>query len=227
MKKTALLFTFALILCHTIFAQRNTEFGIDFDQAIIWAAGGDRDYTELEILYRETSEEGDLRFRLSLLDRNFYQSDFIFSKSLTNVANEKMIVLYDPRLSFLAGIGMSKYMKENKLPIYYGADLSIGVSRGYANTFRTPSLEELFEQQDLIGSKGNHWLTLGFTPFLGVKQQLSDRLAFVLEFGLPANYTTGKVQYFDENQKTVSMNFSSFELGFPKFLNDVTVLYRL
>jgi hypothetical protein len=228
MKTRALLFSFALLLGGKATAQQYSEIGIDFDNALIWAAGGDRDYSELEILYRECSPEGDLRFRLSLLNRNFYLSELAATQRLdTSFSHSLLFVQYEPRLSYVAGMGISRYMKGNKLPVYYGADVNLGVSRGYMNSYTVDSVEEIPNTDRFVGSKGNHWLILGMTPFLGLKKQLSERLTFGIEFGLPMTFVWGEVNYFDENQETVSSNFSAFEFGFPKFINDLTIFYRL
>ena len=75
-----------LILINLAYAQNeindHVEFGIDISTPIIWTLGGDRNYSELEFIYRESKLNTDLRFKLSINNYNYIGIELIEGRQI-------------------------------------------------------------------------------------------------------------------------------------------------
>ena len=202
------------------------EFGIDLTTIIIWASGGNRPYSEFEFIYRETYEKKDLRFKLGINSYNYYGKELILGKQIEDnkpISLKYLQVTYSPKLNYIASIGLSKYLKENVLPIYYGMDVNLGISRGRISTnIREIMLGE--ENKVTVSNRDNNLLVLGITPVIGLKKHITDKILFGIEFGIHLNSVLGNIEYIDENQEIVKESANHFELGLDRIINGITLL---
>jgi hypothetical protein len=226
-------FLFLMILTPSLFAQEMikypTEFGIDISPAVIAASGGDMPHSEVELIYREVSVQGDLRFKLNIGNRNYWEKELIAGKLLEDnspISRKNLEVMYIPKTSYLASIGIAKYLKKNVIPIYYGVDLNVGMSRGETVSI----IEETYLNETLgqwYAAVDNNQFMMGATPFLGVKKGISERIVLGIEFGFEVNYLFNQLEYLDESQNLVESNLNQLGPNFSKLINDISILVRI
>jgi len=79
----------------------------------------------------------DSRFKLTVSDYNYLGKEIFLNRQLEDNQPNSLTYLevgYTPEISYLLSIGLGKYLKENELPVYFGADLNVGLSRGEMRT---------------------------------------------------------------------------------------------
>ncbi len=210
-------------------ALKKNELGIDLLPLIIWAGGGDTEYDALEVIYREALPKGDLRFKLNVNKRNFFGKDIVKGKTLESTSPESFRSLqtsYEPSISYLFSVGLSRNSTNPKLPLYIGIDANFGMLRAMTNTY----IKETFlteENRLSIGRQSNNLILVGATPFLGFKKNLTDRLVFGIEFGVDLNYVTGDLKYYDEQETPLTERISQSDFSLKKIINDVTLMFRI
>lgn len=232
MKKLLNLFLF-LISINLIYGQdrisHQIEFGIDLTTPIIWASGGDREYNEFEFIYRESQLDKALRFKLNITNYNFYGKELVKVKQIEDnkpISLKYVQTNYIPKTSYVASIGFSKNLKNNKLPIYAGIDGNVGLGRGETWTnLRTIMLGE--EREQTLYRQKNNLVLLGVTPLIGVKLELTERILFGIEFGASLNTILGKIEYNDENGEMNTTNITRFELTLNRIINDIVLLIKI
>lgn len=209
--------------------QSQIEFGIDLSNILIWASGGNRSYQEFELIYRESRQGHDLRFKFNIGNYNYFGEELIFARQIEGSQTEQLEYVnvdYQPKISYLSSIGFTRYLKNNDLPIYYGIDGNIGLARGAAATsLRTIRLNG--EQNKLLHLEQNNLLVFGLTPVLGLKKDLTDRILFGIEFGINMNAVRGQLSYQDENGVRVSRTTNRLDLGLNRLINDIVFLIKL
>ena len=217
------------LICAQNIISHQIEFGIDLTTPIIWASGGDRSYHELEFIYRESQYDKDLRFKLNINNYNFYGRELVAAKQLEDnkpISLKYVQVKYIPRTSYVASLGISKYLSENKLPIYFGLDWNIGMGRGETWTnLKTIILGE--DSTETIFRKGNSLMILGVTPVIGIKKDITERIVFGIEFGASANAILGKIEYRNANGETNTVNVDRLELTLNSIINDIVLLIKI
>ena len=222
-----------LISSNLICAQNNIghhiELGIDLTTPLIWASGGDRPYNEVEFIYREAQSDKDLRFKLNINNGNFYGNSLVEVRQIEDNKPESLKYVqtdFVPSTSYIASIGIAKYLKENQLPIYYGVDGNVGVGRAETWTnLRTIMLGE--ESERPLYKHKNHLILLGATPFLGVKKELTERIVFGIEFGISLNTILGKVEYYTENGEMNTAQVNRLDMSLNRLINDIVLLIRI
>lgn len=206
-----------------------TEFGIDILPLIIRAGGGEINYSELELVYRELQKSGDLRFRLSINNRNFTGSNFVSAEEIEDNQPESLTYvenLYAPKTGFLAGIGISRNMRNNVLPLYYGLDLGFGLARADVNSFYK-TIKLTGTDRDLITTNESTLHIIGFSPFLGGRKALGRNIGFFVEFAVPVHFLIGEVPYLDADLKLKEKRFREFELPWSRVISDIGVYISL
>ena len=232
MKSKALSFMLVLACGTSVFAQNNSELGLDLTQIFIYAGGGERSYTELDLLFRKKREKGELRFKLNISNYNYFFGDSISRFSVVTEDEidgldiEEYYVIYEPRWSYVSGFGISRFQGGNKLPLYYGIDFNLGLSRGYARTYQEGALLPPFDLPRQIAAKANYFGVIGFTPFVGLKKELNQRLSIGLEFGFNINYVIGNIKYYDHDLTFFEDSANHLDIGEGRILNDIAVFYR-
>lgn len=227
---------FALFLMMTLQAAlaqkndlKNNELGIDLLPILIWAGGGDTDYDAFEVIYREVRATGDLRFKLNIINHNFYGKELVRGKSLQSnlpTSFSSVQTMYEPKISYLVSIGISRYLANTQLPVYAGMDANLGLSRGTTTTH----IKETFiteEDLQLVGNQRNNLTVFGLTPFVGVKKLLTDRIVFGIEFGLELNYVTGDLEYYNELDTIQKEAVGYLDFSWKKLINDFTFMIRI
>jgi hypothetical protein len=207
----------------------NIEFGIDLTGPIILASGGRRPYTEVEFIYREAQERGDLRFKLNINNYNYYAKELILSSLIEDNKPQSLTYFqarYFPRTSYLASIGLSKYLPNNDLPIYTGLDLNAGIGRG---TVSIIVVEETLEQEDsqIRSTHNNNFVVLGLTPFIGIKGHLTEKILFGIEFGTSLNFVSGKLEYLNEQDEMNRVPVNRLDLNLNRLINDIVFLIKI
>ena len=222
-----------VLACSTsMFAQNNYELGLDLTQIFIYAGGGERSYTELDLLFRKKREQGELRFKFNINNYNYYGTDSIARFSVVTedeiggLETNDYFVVYDPQWSYVTGFGFSRFKKENQLPLYYGMDFNLGLSRGYARTYEEGAILPSFNFPGQIAAKANYFGIVGVTPFLGIKKELNRRLSIGLEFGYNINYIFGNIVYYRDDLSFTRGRVSYLDVGKGRILNDIAVFYR-
>lgn len=204
------------------------QVGIDFSTFIVQGVGGEIDYDQLEVIYRQPISNGDLRFKLTLSNRNFPEEDLLLGGTLMDEAPVSLISFetkYEPSLSILASMGISKYFKQNQLPLYYGVDVTGGFIRGKTNTI-VNQVTLNTSQQLSKESKSSNLGLIGLTPVLGMNIPITKRLSFGLEFGLEMNIFLGELELVNTNGNTDSYTLETFNLGLDRIINDILFLYK-
>jgi hypothetical protein len=222
-----------IVACSTaVFAQNNYELGLDLTEIFIYAGGGERAYSELDLLFRKKREQGELRFKFNINNYNYYLTDSIarFSVVTEDAPGEpredEYYVIYDPAWSYQLGFGISRFKKESKLPLYYGIDFNLGLGRGYARTFQEDFITQPFNFPGQVAAKANYFGVIGLTPFLGIKKELSGRLSIGLEFGYNINYVFGDIRYYNHDLSTFRGSVNHLDISKGRILNDIAVFYR-
>lgn len=233
MKKILLFLPLFFLSSPSLFSQgtvgHHIEFGVDLTSIIIWASGGDRDYSEFKFIYRESTPDLDSRFKLTISDFNYLGKKVFLSRQIENNQPNRLTYLevgYTPEISYLLSIGLGKYLKENELPVYFGADLNVGLSRGEMRT----DLREITvgkENRMLQKSIQNNLFLLGVNPFVGTKLKITENILFGLEFGININAPLGKLKYQNEAGQTLEESFNRLDLGLDRLINDITLLINI
>ena len=222
-----------LISYAPIFSQNEisnyTKFGIDIIPALNFAIDGNREFDEFEFIYRESRENTDLRVKFGISNYNFIGAKLI---SIVKIEDNSPVSLkyfqaeYTPKNSYLVSLGAAKFLKNNKLPIYYGMDFNVGLIRGNLYTAeKTISLNE--SEIYNIKSMHNNNLLFGGTPFLGIEKHLTNKIVLGIEFGLKMNFITGKIDYENQDGDSILRNLSRFELGLNQIINDIVILIKI
>lgn len=225
-------FLFFIALISNVRAQsgsHNIEFGIDLTGPIIIASGGQRPYNEVDFLYREAQEQGDLRFKLSISNHNYYGIEIFSSRLLDDNQPEYQTyfqAIYKPKTSYLLSIGVSRYLPQNELPVYTGLDFNVGLARGSVSTHL---MEKRLGKEELqtISTQGSNFMILGITPFLGFKRELTEKILFGIEFGTGLNFVTGKLEHLDENEEVHNKSVNRLDFHLNRLINDIVLLIKL
>ncbi|WP_143473607.1 hypothetical protein [Flavilitoribacter nigricans] len=228
--------SFCLLLCSLISPllwsqnelDRHIEFGVDLSCIIIRAAGGDRPYWELDLVYRESQGGKDLRFRLNVNKYNWFGFQTVDQKLVEDkqpVSVSYFQTEYFPKVSYLAGIGLTKYLQNNDLPVYYGIDGNFGIGRGGTVTSRRTVMLES-EEISIVDSRSANLAIVGLSPVLGLKKAFSDKLLLGIEFSIPVNLVLGKLDYQNEAGELFTRSANRLDFRMDKLLNDIVILVR-
>lgn len=205
------------------------EFGVDLSTPLIWAVGGDRDYSEVEFIYRESQRDRDLRFKVGVSNYNYFGQKLIVNRRLMSSDTailEQERVEYLPKTSYLLSLGFSKNLPKRQLPIYYGVDFNLGLSRGTAVADRLMVANGEEEVKSRSWTE-NSALVVGLTPLLGVKWDISEQILFGVEFGYAMNTTMGRMKYRDIDGQLINNRFSFFDFGVDRLINDIVLLVKI
>ncbi len=245
MRTTILLFFALLMLQCVAQAQSDTlptsptfgpyynQIGVDLLPAIITGGGGRLGHYQIEALYREHQPNGDLRIKIEVNNRNYFEGFIPYPDQLLpgSTLEEQLYQQNDlfPRASLLFSVGRSTYRLSQKLPVYLGVDAQAGVifteRITYVNDRPLEGMPSGFSS--IVGSANHTHFLGGLTPFIGTNIPITDRLSFSVEFGLPILYHTGTTSYITENGDRFDVNISEFTLFDGRPINDLAIFYRL
>ena len=209
--------------------RRNIEFGIDIKPVIIWASGGDLPSNGIEIIYRELNQNKEFRFKFTSTTYNFLGEELIANRLIKNnkpSSLEYFYAEYLPKNSYLLSGGISKKQFFEKQEIYYGIDINLGISRGRIRT----ELREIFlteQQVSPLNNYTNNLFIAGFTPVVGIKQDLNKRVALGIEFGPSINISLGELEYENELGDQINRRVEYLDLNFKQLINDIAILIRI
>ncbi|MBV6652211.1 MAG: hypothetical protein KI786_00555 [Mameliella sp.] len=102
------------------------QIGADLLPAIITGGGGELGHYQIEALYREHQPNGDLRIKIEINNKNYfegftpYPDQLLPGSTLENQRYQQNEIV--PRASTLVSLGRSTYRYSQRLPIYLGAD---------------------------------------------------------------------------------------------------------
>lgn len=210
-----------------------TQIGADLLPAIIAGGGGKIGHYQIEALYREHQPNGDLRVKIEINSRNYFEGFIPYPDQLLpgSTLEEQLYHQNDllPRASILLSVGRSTYRLSQKLPVYLGADAQAGVIFNERITYVSDRPPEGMTSgfSSIIGTANHTHILGGLTPFIGTNIPVTNRLSFSVEFGLPILYHTGTTSYITENGERFDVNISEFTLFDSRPINDLAILYRL
>jgi len=244
--RTSILVLFALLMVqHAAEAQLDTlptpqtfgpyytQIGADLLPAIIAGGGGNLGYYQIEALYREHRPGADLRIKVEVNNKNYFEGFTSYPDQLLpgSTLEDQRYHQNDllPRANLLLSAGLSTYRFSKKLPVYFGADVQAGVifteRVTYVNSRPQDQMPGGYSQ---ILSTANHsHILVGLTPFIGTNIPITNRLSFSIEFGMPIVYHTGTTSYVTEQSNRFNSNISEFHLFDSRPINDLAILYRL
>ncbi|RMG88564.1 MAG: hypothetical protein D6714_00500 [Bacteroidetes bacterium] len=203
------------------FAQKQSpylrEFGIDLIWMIVASSGNEPASADLELIFKETHDLVDLRFKF-LASANFRDRKLIQSSIKDSV---QILNFYRPQRTIAFNIGVAYNKRTNDLPVYVGADLQVAWNTGDTEVDQCLALSNCKRFQGLT----NQHLSVGLIPFLGTKIPLTDRLTFTVEFGTQINYHFGTRKYLDAGETLREYKINGLELEFNRFINDIAVVY--
>ncbi|MEQ8702403.1 MAG: hypothetical protein RIC19_00725 [Phaeodactylibacter sp.] len=210
-----------------------TQLGADLLPAIIAGGGGNLGYYQIEALYREHRPGGDLRIKVEVNNKDYFEGFTPYPGQLLPGSTPEDPRYHQndllPRTNLLFSAGLSTYRFSKKLPVYFGADAQAGVlfteRITYINSRPQDQMPGGYTQ---ILSTANHsHVLVGLTPFVGTNIPLTSRLSFSIEFGLPIIYHTGTTSYVTENGDRFDSDISEFNLFDNRPINDLAIFYRL
>ncbi len=229
--KTILLSLFFLISLNSFGQSRqffSRTLGVDLLPFVLLSGDGRPAYNETELIFTEQIGEKTMRFKLNLNNRNVYSDDLVRAELIEDNKPNHLIYLineYQSNTNVKLSFGLAKLFKGNDLNIYYGADLNLGMNRGWVNTFtRKTEVHAIWETN--IASKKESILFMGITPVLGVNLPLGKRIVFGLEFGIECNYLFKSLEYRDSNNEYLNANSTRLDFNPLKVLNDFSVRVR-
>ncbi len=204
--------------------ERKTEFGIDLIYVIVLSSGHDANRADLELIYRETVDNMDFRFKGIVTS---YADEQEFLRRATTDDSTFLYNFYAPRQSYGIHLGLARLINVRKLDLYYGVDLALGFHLGdvlVTRDFCPPG--NFFTSCEVEHAIDNLDYTVGVIPFLGGKVALTSRLLLTVEFGAGLHYRLGQRRYLGTGGAEEKATISGFELQLDRFLNDIAVTYR-
>lgn len=212
---------FFFCISASLFGQKQNpflrEFGLDLTWMIVAASGHNPVSTDVELIFKESHDKLDLRFKL-LLASNFTERNLIQSSTKDSI---QLLNYFRPHRTIALNLGVAYKKIARDLPIYIGVDAAIAWNQGDTEV-----------DQCLIGASckrfqglSNQHLTVGLIPHLGTKLPLTDRLMFTVEFGTQISYHFGKRSYMDENEQIGEYRIDGLELELNRLVNDIAVVY--
>lgn len=207
----------------------NSGFGLDIIPPLLWSLGGDKEYSEVEFIYRETQELNDLRFKFTVTNFNFLALDVIRRNDFNALPDgiQSHVTRYEPVFSYLASIGYAKYLINENIPIYFGLDASVGVSRGRVQTsvetrgFRSNKV-------DFMAGQAMERAVLGLTPVLGLRKDLTDRFMISIDFGLNFYTVLGKeISYEIESSEVLTRQLDRLHFRANQIISDIALLIKI
>lgn len=210
-----------LAISSSMFAQKQSpylrEFGLDLIWMIVSMSGHETASTDVELIFKESHDELDLRFKF-LLSTNFRDRDLIHSYTKDSI---QTLNFYRQRKTAAINIGVAYNKITEGLPFYVGADFQMAWHTGDTEVDRC-----------LIGSTckrfqglSNQNLSVGVIPFLGTKIPLTDRLMFTVEFGTQINFHFGKRKYLNIENEVQEYQINGLEMQLNRLVNDIAVVY--
>lgn len=212
---------FLIAISTSVFAQKQSpylrEFGLDLIWMIVSTSGHEPASTDVELIFRESHDKLDLRFKF-LLSTNFRDRNLIgsFTKDSIQTLN-----FYRQQKTAAVNIGVAYNKITEGLPVYVGADFQIAWHSGDTEVDRCLIGDNCKRFQGLQ----NQHLSVGLIPVFGTKIPLSDRLMFTLEFGTQINYHFGKRKYMNMDDEVNEYAVNGLELQLNRLVNDIAVVY--
>ncbi len=232
MKEIVVIITF-LLIGYFLHGQdiKNTsrELGLDVSTQMIHLAGGTRDL-EIDIIYRVVDPKKDIRYKLSFSGQNFVGKELVDIKEIEfNSATDFKYfeAIYESKMSFIGSVGFAKHLKINKIPIYAGIDLNIGIVPGVVESWIREMDQGLERTGQLFTNQKNNLLILGVTPVVGIKKQLTDEFGIGIEFGINVNSVQGKLAFKNELEEVVSVPVFHMHTGAFRLINDISVFLKI
>ncbi|MEL6866984.1 MAG: hypothetical protein AAFP19_21345 [Bacteroidota bacterium] len=231
--KNLLVCSCLLLLFHVAEAQsqrdHQIEFGLDITTPLIFAMGGDRDYDDFDFIYRESIGDRDLRFKFTISDYNYLGQEIISGRLIEDnlpLNLQYFQVRYFPTRNYLISAGIAKYSKRSKLPIYFGIDGNIGIGTGTVGTSLLTTMAN-GERFNNLSTKNNNQFLVGITPVLGLKKNLTDRIALGIELGMSIHAVFGEIEYEDYDNTPIARNINRLDIDAQRIINDVFILVKI
>lgn len=208
-------------LTTSLFSQRQNpflrEFGMDLTWMIVAASGHNPVSTDVELIFKETHDKLDLRFKL-LISSNFTERTLMQSSTTDSI---QLLNYYRPHRTIALNLGVAYKKITRDLPIYVGVDAAIAWNSGDTEVDRCLIGDSCKRFQGL----SNQHITVGVIPLLGTKLPLTDRLMFTVEFGTQINYHFGKRSYMNSEEVIKEYRIDGLELELNRLVNDIAILY--
>jgi hypothetical protein len=206
----------------------NRTIGVDLLPMILIIGDGGSEYNEVEFIFTEQVGQKIMRFKLNFNNRNPYGDNLINAFLTEDSPPEKLVYHineYRSDTNIKLVIGLTKSFTQNSLNLYYGADVNMGMNRGWINTFsRETKVNAVIETS--ISSKKESIIFLGLTPVLGLNLPIGQRILFGLELGLEFNYLLKPLQYLDTSMIYQEAELPRLDFNALKLINDFSVRIR-